>query len=130
MSDGYFLNRAHQSGTITNMRRVPTKTGVAMCVFKMVGWKIEITCVSFSELAEHILSNYTDGELIEVRGRLQNHEWTSAADIRYRIFQLVADTVIEDGQEVKQRELEAVESGEQDEGDTDKGVPRPANGPF
>jgi len=89
------VNIIRVSGTVTDFRRIQTKTGTPMIRFAIQCWKERITIVAFKELAEFVA--LVPGQRVEVRGSIQSTSWKDDQGNARSGFQVIAKDIMGDG---------------------------------
>lgn len=89
------VNIIRVSGTVTDFRRIETKTGTPMVRFAIQCWKERITIVAFKELAEFVA--LVPGQRVEVRGSIQSTSWKDDQGNARSGFQVIAKDIMGDG---------------------------------
>ena len=88
------VNIIKVSGTVTEFRRVQTKTGTPMIRFAIQCWKERIIVVAFKELAEFVA--LVPGQRVEVRGSIQSTCWKDEQGNTRSGFQVIARDIMSD----------------------------------
>ena len=97
------INTLHVSGTVSQIRPIQTRSGIAMTQFRIQSWKEEVRCVAFRELANQIVDDYENGDRIEVKGRMQSSNWEKDG-VRVYSYQCNVQHLIENGSQSAESE--------------------------
>ena len=88
----YDINHCRFSGRIIDLKRIETKTGTPMAGIKIQCWKEQIRGVAFNDVAEEMLQGFSEGDRIEIAGKLQSSSWEHEGK-KYRNFQIVIEEI-------------------------------------
>ena len=90
---GYDKNNCEFSGTIIELKDIPTKTGTRMASLKIQCWKEQIRACAFEEYADILLEYYEQGSRIEFGGKLQTSSWENNGT-KYVNFQVNINEIV------------------------------------
>ena len=62
----YDINSCRFSGTITHIKPIQTRSGIAMTSFKIRCWKEPVRCVAFRELANQLVDEFETGAITDM----------------------------------------------------------------
>lgn len=94
-------NECRLSGQVDRVRKIPTKTGAAMCEVILTVRGDHFRVVGFGNLAEYILAHAVAGDELAVTGSLSISNWKDEATGEWRnSFSVTAWNATIHGQEV------------------------------
>ena len=97
----YDMNECRFSGTVSNIKRIQTKTSVAMTVFHLQSWKTKVDCCCFKELAEQA-AQLQEGSRAAVTGKIQNNSYQKPDGLWVNTFRLAIESIAPDQDDPEQ----------------------------